>query len=89
MKEVKYVYKIRRKSDGLYSKGGSSPTFSKNGKTWNTIGQLKSHLTLVKDGLCGKPDCDRLAAFYHDCNLITYIVSSEETGYGTLFPNNL
>jgi hypothetical protein len=39
-----FVYKIRRKSDGLFSTGGMSPNWSKTGKTWNAIGHLKNHL---------------------------------------------
>lgn len=38
------VWKIRNK-DGLWSNGGSSPTFSKTGKTWSNIGHVKSHLS--------------------------------------------
>lgn len=39
------AYKIRNK-EGLFSKGGTRPVFSKIGKTWSSIGHLKSHLTL-------------------------------------------
>lgn len=41
------VFKIRSKKTGLFSKGGSSPsewTWSKTGKVWKTIGQLRCHL---------------------------------------------
>ena len=38
-------YKIRK--DGLFSTGGSTPRFSKVGKTWNAIGPFNAHLTLV------------------------------------------
>lgn len=37
------VYKIRDQN-GLYSTGGQSPEFNKNGKTWNNIGHVKNHL---------------------------------------------
>lgn len=33
-------YKIRRKSDGLYSTGGMTPSFTKQGKVWHTKGGL-------------------------------------------------
>jgi len=39
------LYKIRRISDGLFSMGGMYPYFSKVGKTWNTIGHLRNHLS--------------------------------------------
>jgi hypothetical protein len=38
------LYKLRRKSDGLYSTGGTSPGWSKKGKTWNTLAALSGHL---------------------------------------------
>jgi hypothetical protein len=39
------IYKIRRKSDGLFSCGGTYyPFFSKDGKIWTSIGGLKIHL---------------------------------------------
>ncbi len=41
------VYKIRN-PEGLFSRGGSTPQWSKNGKTWSGIGPLKSHLTMIR-----------------------------------------
>ena len=45
------MYKIRRKSDGLFSTGGQVPDFNKAGKTWDTLPQLMRHIALVKHGL--------------------------------------
>lgn len=42
MKPLK-VYKIQNK-EGLFSKGGRWPMFTKTGKTWSNIGHLKTHL---------------------------------------------
>lgn len=45
-------YKIRNKRTGLFSKGGTKNTttgdvaWSKHGKTWDTLGKLRSHLNL-------------------------------------------
>lgn len=39
------VYKIQRKSDGLYSKGGTSVQFAEKGKTWNARGHVTLHLS--------------------------------------------
>lgn len=39
-------YKIRNKNTGLFSKGGQNPRFTKNGKTWNNLGHVKTHLNL-------------------------------------------
>lgn len=37
------VYRIRDKN-GLYSTGGTSPDFTRGGKTWSNLGHVKSHL---------------------------------------------
>lgn len=38
------LFKIMNR-DGLFSTGGMRPRWSKRGKTWNSIGHLKCHLT--------------------------------------------
>lgn len=40
-------YKIRNPRTGLYSTGGSRPSWTKSGKTWTGIGHLRNHLGLV------------------------------------------
>ena len=40
-------YKIRN-SSGMYSTGGDSPRFTRDGKTWSTLGRLKAHLKFVR-----------------------------------------
>lgn len=53
------VFMIRRKSDGLYSKGGSSPSFSKNGKVWLQRGYVTSHMSqLTRFGKERYDDCE-------------------------------
>ena len=44
------LYKIRDKETGLFSSGGSSPHWTKNGKRWSTLGYLHSHLNQFKNG---------------------------------------
>ncbi len=39
----KHLYKIRRVSDGLYSRGGKDPNWAKQGKIWQSLGDLKRH----------------------------------------------
>lgn len=39
-------YKIRNKNTGLFHKGGVYDVWSKHGKTWTTLGQLRSMLTM-------------------------------------------
>jgi len=62
----KLIYKIKR-SDGLFSTGGMTPHFDKDGKSWTTLGSLKNHLNLVMD----THKYSKLADFYRNCELIT------------------
>jgi hypothetical protein len=64
-----YCYKIQRVSDGLYSTGGSSIRFSKNGKVWRTVGQLKNHLNLFKNWKTKKI---KLPVDYQGCQVVTF-----------------
>jgi len=40
----RFIYKIKDTNTGLFSTGGMSPRWTKNGKVWNSIGSLKCHL---------------------------------------------
>ena len=54
------IYKIRNKN-GLFSLGGTTPSFNKNGKIWKQKNHLNCHLTQVsKKGI------------YKDCEVICY-----------------
>jgi hypothetical protein len=44
MKQVLKFYKVRRKSNGLFSCGGQNNKFNMVGKTWNQIGHVKNYL---------------------------------------------
>lgn len=72
------IYKIRRKSDGLFSTGGVSPSWSKTGKTWNQIGHLKNHLNQFKDRYDYDFETkkhirvDKIPKYYSDCEIIVY-----------------
>lgn len=70
-KDVK-SYKIRN-SVGLYSTGGSEPTFSKNGKTWSNIGHLRNHLNLIND-----------YSYYKDCELVELISVENDSDKNSL-----
>jgi hypothetical protein len=59
------AYKIRCKSDGLYSSGGQYPNFTTKGKLWNGIGNLKNHLRLVKKGR------------YDDCEIVVIKINMQ------------
>jgi hypothetical protein len=75
------VYKIRRKSDGLFSMGGSAPIWSKLGKTWKTKGQVKASITCHKkyieeeqrrDERLNGPNCRFHESYYKDCEIVEY-----------------
>ena len=60
------IYKIRSKKTGLFSKGGSTPSFSKKGKIWNGIGPLKLHFNqFIGRGYIGR-------GYYEDCEVVEY-----------------
>ncbi|OPZ37797.1 MAG: hypothetical protein BWY99_01801 [Synergistetes bacterium ADurb.BinA166] len=42
---VKTLFKVRDKKTGLYSSGGHCPDWSANGKTWNTLRSVRSHIS--------------------------------------------
>lgn len=42
------IFKIRN-PQGLFSTGGSTPTWSRKGKTWVALNHVRAHLTLVRD----------------------------------------
>ena len=73
--EIK-IYKIRRRSDGLYSTGGAHPSFSKKGKTWDTLGHVSSH---VGNNLGNYGDIKKSIPAYVDCELIEIIVRHEDS----------
>lgn len=67
--EPHQIFKIRRRSDGLFSTGGSSPRFRKEGKTWTKRHHVTAHLRLLGD---------RERKLYQDCDLVTYTCTVTE-----------
>lgn len=57
-------YRVRRLTDGLYSTGGSFPTFKKTGKSW-LLSQLKSHLRMIQKNR-------RSFEVYKGCELVSF-----------------
>lgn len=68
------VYKIRRKSDGLFSTGGRCPDFKQGGKVWTSKGSLKRHISYMK-----------FPELYSDCEIV-YFTPSSTMGFGALGP---
>jgi len=62
-------YKIRRKSDGLFSSGGEFPSFDAVGKVWTRHNHLSCHLALVVERLEGRGK-NRKPWPYEDCEIV-------------------
>jgi hypothetical protein len=72
------IYKIRRKSDGKYSSGGVRPRFTKAGKIWIDIREIKKHLTYMKEWV----GYDKTLPFpYEDCEIVVASVDFEPSAY--------
>jgi hypothetical protein len=65
------VFKIRRKTDGLFSTGGSRPSFSKQGKLWKRKSDLTCHINLVVSSYKG-------TSVYEECELVIFKVTETE-----------
>jgi len=52
------MYKIRNNKTGLYSKGGTRPKFSKDGKVFAKRNHVTSHMNNVNDKEIEYADCD-------------------------------
>lgn len=57
------IFKIKNQQ-GLFSTGGIFPEWSKRGKVWKTLGNLKSHLTLIAN--------ERNYKIYNGCNIVEF-----------------
>lgn len=77
------IYKIRRRSDGLFSTGGSTPYFNKNGKIWKQKGHLTSHINQLQHG-SGVTSYNyshpHQTHVYEDCEIVTYRIAETEVG---------
>ena len=74
------MYKIKRTTDGLYSKGGLNPYFTKAGKVWSTLQGLKLHLNqfLIYKGGLGKREYSITPHYpYDNCVVVEF---DETTG---------
>ena len=74
-KDIK-MYKVKRIKDGLFSKGGQNPYFTKTGKVWTTLQGLKLHLNQF---LRKRNDGAYVLSYfpYSDCRVIEY---NDQTG---------
>lgn len=74
---TKSVYKIRRRSDGMFSSGSACPGFTAVGKTWSGCGPLKNHLRMIAQNH-SREGMDRLREVYADCEVVEYAIISPE-----------
>ena len=58
VKSKTIIYAIQRNSDGLYSRGGTGPSWGKFPKTWG-IGPFKNHVNMFSTN-CYKFNLDRI-----------------------------
>jgi hypothetical protein len=65
------VFKIKSTLTGLFSTGGSSPDWSKKGKTWSQRGHVSLHLS----GLCGN---GRRIYRQHDAVVVECVIKEED-----------
>lgn len=82
---MKIVYKIRRKSDGLFSTGGQYPSFTTKGKFWANKSGLHNHLNMNPvtytyhppiGPFGGNPTTTHDA--YADCEIVEYEIREDE-----------
>jgi hypothetical protein len=59
-------YKIRRRSDGLFSSGGCYVYFDSEGKIWHTIGAARGAITHARNYSHGEADP------YAECDIIEF-----------------
>src|SRR5271157_5755914 len=71
----KLVYKIRRRSDGLFSAGGGWPNFKKKGKQWPSLGALHAHFNMVTAGIHGGR-----SERYDNCEIVDIEIDEHEIG---------
>ena len=55
------IYKVRNKVTGKFSTGGISPSFTNKGKSWSSIGPLKTHLRQISS-----------RNYFNDCEVVEY-----------------
>jgi len=67
MKNYEFVtkyFKIKNTKTGKFSAGGMSPEFTKKGKSWKSMRDIKSHLSLVRSW--------HYDNYVNECELIKY-----------------
>ena len=79
------IYKIKDKGTGQYSTGGKNPNWTKLGKTWSSIGTLKSHITLIE-----KQFSESSRNVYKNCEIVeTEIKEDSVVDIGKFISENM
>lgn len=76
------TYKIQF-PDGSFSKGGISPSRGRDGKTWSSLGAVRTHITQVTQSwaghLCWSKDCPSRPHPYAGAKMLAFeVVESED-----------
>ena len=72
------VFKLRDKSTGLFSKGGTLGDFNKSGKIWKNQSQLRSHLKQFEH-LSSRDKTNRLIDNISNWEIVEYELMEKET----------
>lgn len=76
------IYRIRNK-EGLFSKGGMNPFFTKKGKVWISSGALRNHFNLIEQEIWSytRKEYYWKSAYkiYKDCKVIEIDFETGET----------
>ena len=72
------VFKLRDKSTGLFSKGGTLGDFNKSGKIWKNQGHLRSHLKQFEH-LSSRDKTNRLIDNISNWEIVEYELTEKET----------
>lgn len=80
------MYRIYNPVTNKYSRGGSQTyqLWSKNGKVWATMGNLKSHLSMIKEGDYNRPVLDN---YLQDNCVVINVLTNEEFSVKLLIDN--
>ena len=72
------IFKIRRKSDGLFSTGGTSPKFEERGKAWKARNHVTSHMTQIEQAYDSYRHHSTVEDYYEDCEVVEFEVTETQ-----------
>lgn len=73
------VYRLRHKTSGLYSSGGTDPVFGKKGKVWRQLNHVRSHLAQFSPKSYDTYARKRYPTYLDEVEIVEYIVTENES----------